>query len=148
MMVVEYADKGEDTQRILKSMLQTLLLEIARRYRIEKSGNTPKTLAEQIIDYMGDHSDVVTLKDIAAHFSYHPNYISALLHRETGRKFTEILLEKRMERAVLLMKNTSLTIEEISVLLGYSNHSNFYKAFKEYYQMTPREYLKLLCNKY
>ena len=39
------------------------------------------------------------------------------------------------------MKNTSLTIEEISVLLGYSNHSNFYKAFKEYYQMTPREYL-------
>lgn len=142
MMVVEYADKREDTQRILKSMLQTLLLEIARRYRIEKCGTESKSLAEQIIDYMGDHSDVVTLKDIAAHFSYHPNYISALLHKETGRKFTEILLEKRMDRAVLLMKNTSLTIEEISVLLGYSNHSNFYKAFKEYYKMTPREYLK------
>ena len=91
---------------------------------------------------MGDHSDVVTLKDIAAHFSYHPNYISMLLHKETGRKFTEILLEKRMERAVLLMKNTSLSLEEISVLLGYSNHSNFYKAFKEYYGMTPREYSK------
>ena len=143
-MVVEYADRKEDTQRILKSMLQTLLLEIARRYRIEKSGTAAKTLAEQIMDYMGDHSDVVTLKDIAAHFSYHPNYISALLHRETGRKFTEILLEKRMERAVLLMKNTSLSLEEISVLLGYSNHSNFYKAFKEYYKMTPREYLKVL----
>ena len=144
MMVVEYADKKEDTQRILKSMLQTLLLEIARRYRIEKKGTELKTLSEQITDYMGDHSDVVTLKDIAAHFSYHPNYISSLLHKETGRKFTEILLEKRMERAVLLMKNTSLSIEEISALLGYSNHSNFYKAFKEYYQMTPREYLKTL----
>ena len=144
MMVVEYADKGEDTQRILKSMLQTLLLQIARRYRIEKSGRKTKTLSEQIIDYMSDHSDVVTLKDIAVHFSYHPNYISALLHKETGRKFTEILLEKRMERAVLLMKNTSLSIEEISALLGYSNHSNFYKAFKEYYRMTPREYLKTL----
>lgn len=144
LMVVEYADRQEDTQRILKSMLQTLLLEISRRYRIEKSGTAAKTLAEQIIDYMGDHSDIVTLKDIAAHFSYHPNYISTLLHRETGRKFTEILLEKRMERAVLLMKNTSLSLEEISVLLGYSNHSNFYKAFKEYYQMTPREYLKTL----
>lgn len=41
------------------------------------------------------------LKNIAAHFNYYPNYISSLLHRETGRKFTEILLEKRMERAVL-----------------------------------------------
>lgn len=106
LMVMEYADRREDTQRILKSMLQTLLLEIARRYRIEKTGIVPRSVSEQILDYMGDHSDVVTLKDIAAHFNYHPNYISSLLHNETGRKFTEILLEKRMERAVLLMKNT------------------------------------------
>lgn len=140
MMVMEYADRKEDTQRILKSMLQTLLLEIARRYRIEKAGAAPKSISEQILDYMGDHSDVVTLKDIAAHFHYHPNYISALLHRETGHKFTEILLEKRMERAVLLMKNTTLSIEEIAAMLGYSNHSNFYKAFKEYYGVTPREF--------
>ncbi len=140
MMVMEYADRKEDTQRILKSMLQTLLLEIARRYRIEKTGASPKSVSEQILDYMEDHSDVVTLKDIAAHFHYHPNYISALLHRETGRKFTEILLKKRMERAVLLMKNTTLSIEEIAAMLGYSNHSNFYKAFKEYYGVTPREF--------
>lgn len=142
MMVMEYADRKEDTQRILKSMLQTLLLEIARRYRIEKTGTAPKSVSEQILDYMGDHSDVVTLKDIAIHFNYHPNYISALLHRETGRKFTEILLEKRMERAVLLMRNTTLSIEEISAMLGYSNHSNFYKAFKEYYGVPPREYIQ------
>ena len=142
LMAVEYANRQEDTQRILKSMLQTLLLEIARRYHIQKSGTAVKTLAEQIIDYIGDHSDIVTLKDIAEHFSYHPNYISTLLHKETGRKFTEILLKKRMERTVLLMRNTSLSLEEISVLLGYSNHSNFYKVFKEYYGMTPRNYMK------
>jgi YesN/AraC family two-component response regulator len=141
-MVMEYADRKEDTQRILKCMLQTLLLEIARRYKIEKNGTEQKSVSEQILDYMGDHSDVVTLKDIAAHFNYHPNYISSLLHREIGRKFTEILLEKRMERAVLLMKNTTLSIEEISAMLGYSNHSNFYKAFKEYYGVTPRDYFK------
>ena len=140
LMVMEYADRKEDTQRILKSMLQTLLLEVARRYRIEKNGAAPKSVSERILDYMGEHSDVVTLQDIAAHFHYHPNYISALLHRETGRKFTEILLEKRMERAVLLMKNTTLSLEEISAMLGYSNHSNFFKAFKAYYGMTPREY--------
>lgn len=142
MMAVEYADKREDTQRVLKSMLQTLFLEIARDYRSQKSRKERKNLAEQIIDYMDDHSDAITLKDLAEHFSYHPNYISMLLHKKTGRKFTEILLEKRMERAVLVMKNTSLSIEEIAALLGYSNHSNFYKAFKGYYQMTPREYLK------
>lgn len=139
-MVMEYADRREDTQRLLKSMLQTLFLQIARRYRIENAKSAPVTLSEKIIQYMADHSDVVTLKEIAAHFSYHPNYISALLHKETGRKFTEILLEKRMERAVLLLKNTTLSIEEITAMLGYSSTSNFYKAFKEYFGVTPREY--------
>ena len=142
LMVMEYADRKDDTQRILKSMLQTLLLEIARRYKIEKVGTAPKSLSEQILDYMGDHSDVVTLKDISGHFNYHPNYISSLLHKETGRTFTEILIEKRMERAVLLMKSTTLSIEDISAMLGYSNTSNFYKAFKEYYRKTPREFVE------
>ena len=140
LMVMEYADRKDDTQRVLKSMLRTLLLEISRRYRIENRGNTPKTQTEQILEYMDDHSDVVTLKEIAARFGYHPNYISSLLHKETGRKFSQILLEKRMERAVLLMKNTTLSIEEISALLGYSDQSNFYRAFRVYYGVTPRDY--------
>lgn len=93
---------------------------------------------------MDDHSDVVTLKTIAAHFGYHPNYVSTLLSKETGRTFSEILLEKRMEHAVLLMRNTTLPLEEISAMLGYSNHSNFYKAFKAHYGTTPREYMTKL----
>lgn len=141
MMVMEYADRKEDTQLLLKSMLHTLLLEISRRYRLDEMKHAPKSVAGQIIEYMDNHSNIITLKEIARHFSYHPNYISALLHKETGRKFTEILLEKRMERAALLLKSTTLSIEEISALLGYSNHSNFYKAFKEYYGTTPRDYL-------
>ena len=139
-MVLEYAHRQEDTQLILKSMLHTLFLQIARKYRTENQRSAPRSLSEQILQYMADHSDIVTLKDIATQFSYHPNYISALLHKETGRKFTEILLEKRMERAVLLLKNTTLSIEEIAAMLGYSNNSNFYKAFRAYYHMSPREY--------
>lgn len=140
LMVMEYANIKNDTQRILKSMLQIFILEIARCYRLTKTENVSQSLSERILDYMDDHSDIVTLKDIACHFNYHPNYISSLIHKETGKKFTEILLEKRMERAVLLMKNTKLSLEEISALLGYSNHSNFYKVFKTYYGVTPRDY--------
>lgn len=140
MMVFEYANKKDDTQPLLKSQLQTLLLEIARKYKSEKKRSPGATLAEQILFYVEDHSDVVTLQSAASHFGYHPAYISSLLHKKTGRKFSEILLEKRMERAVLLMKNTSLSLEDISQILGYSNHSNFFKAFKEYFGVTPREY--------
>lgn len=142
LMVLEYADKKDDTQKILKSMLQTLLLEIVRLYRIENMELTAPTLTERIISYIDNHSDIVTLKDIADDFGYHPNYISTLLHKNAGKTFTEMILEKRMERAVLLMQNTTLSIEEIASMLGYTNHSNFYKAFKKYFHKTPREYIK------
>ena len=143
MMVIEYADKKEDTQLILKPMVLSLFMLIARRYRLEKEKNrssTPNTLAEQILRYINAHPETVTLKEVAAHFSYHPNYISTLLRKELGKTFSEIVLELRMDRAVILLKGTTLSIEEISTMLGYSNTSNFYKAFREYYQTSPREY--------
>ena len=141
MMVIEYADKKEDTQQILKPMVLALFMHIARRYRLEKPAPGTASLSENIIRYINSHPESVTLKDIAAHFSYHPNYISSLLHKELGKTFSEIVLEKRMDRAVILLKGTTLSIEEISSMLGYSNTSNFYKAFKEYYGETPREYI-------
>ena len=139
MMVIEYAQRKEDSQAVLKSMLQTLILEIARKYKAEKTQSEENSIDYKILNYIGDHSDAVTLKEIASHFGYHPNYISSLLHKKTGKKFSEIILEKRMERAKLLLKNTNLSVEEISSMLGYENHSNFYKAFKKYYGVTPRE---------
>ncbi|WP_156802999.1 helix-turn-helix domain-containing protein [Desulfovibrio sp. 6_1_46AFAA] len=40
------------------------------------------------------------------------------------------------------MNNTTLSINEIALMLNYSNSSNFHKDFKEYYQLSPREYVK------
>lgn len=145
MMCVEYADKDgrEDSQVMLKSLLTTLLLVIARRHRAlaaDASDGAPRTVSEQILSYMGDHSDVVTLQQIAVHFGYNPNYISTLIHQETGRTFTQILTEKRMERAVLLLRNTTLTIDEIAAMLGYTDKSAFHRAFKARFGVTPREY--------
>ncbi|MBR1780463.1 MAG: AraC family transcriptional regulator, partial [Oscillospiraceae bacterium] len=76
LMVLEYADRREDTQVILKALLQALLVQIARRYRLTTPRPQPQGLAEQIVQYIDAHSADVTLQDLAARFSYHPNYIS------------------------------------------------------------------------
>lgn len=142
MMVVEYADPREDTQAILKPLVLALLMHIARQYKQVNAQPEEGRLSDKILRYMGEHTDAVTLKTISQHFSYHPNYISALLHRELGKTFSQLLLELRMERAVLLLRGTGLPVEDVAVMLGYSNSSNFYKAFREYYKCSPREYLE------
>ena len=142
LMIVEYANPKDNTQDILKSMTLALLMLVARQYA--KSNPTAKTdkLSEKIVQYIGEHFDTVTLSEVAAHFSYHPNYISGYIRRETGKPFSEIVLEQRMERAAALLKGTDLSIENIAAMLGYSNNSNFYKAFRTYYHISPRKYLE------
>lgn len=141
MMVIEYADKKPDTQDILKPLVLTFLMQIARQYALTNPAPKPEKLSERIVQHIGENVDTVTLNMISKRFSYHPNYISTLLHREIGKSFSEILLEQRMERAVILLKSTTLPINEIALMLGYSNSSNFYKAFRQYYHMSPREYV-------
>lgn len=141
MMITEYADKKSDTQDILKPLTLAFLLQIMRQYIAVQPVPEAARLSDRILQYMNEHTDAVTLKEIARQFSYHPNYISTLLRRETGKSFSEILLEQRMERAVILLKGTNLSVEEIAAMLGYSNSSNFYKAFRDYYHQTPREFI-------
>lgn len=148
LMVLEYANRREDTQQILTALATALYLLVARTYRAgasrlttnTKTGASEDAPVSRILSYMDDHFQDVTLQTLSAHFSYHPNYISSLLHRETGKTFSAILLEKRMEHALVLMKGTDLSNEEIAATLGYTSTTNYYKAFRKYYGMAPREY--------
>jgi AraC-like DNA-binding protein len=137
---MEYADKKEDTQRILKPMIFSVMMIIAREYRRENRENADLSPAEQMMSYIDSHLDDVTLSDLAAHFGYHPNYVSSMLHRETGSTFSNILLKKRMERSSLLLRNTTLSIEKIAELSGFKSTSNFYKAFRGYFGTSPMEH--------
>lgn len=148
MMIMEYASRKEDTQQVLMSMANTLYLLVARTYHTDsnlvtntKTDRPDDTPVNQILAYMDDHFQTVSLNELSKQFSYHPNYISSLLHHETGKTFSEILLEKRMEHAVVLMKGTSLSNEEIAEAVGYTSTTNYYKSFKRYFHMTPGEYL-------
>ena len=141
LMVIEYADRQDETQAMLKSLTAALLLHVARYCRERTPQKKSLTTSEKIVGYMSEHLDTATLASIGAHFSYHPTYVSNLLKKETGRTFSAILRELRMTRAEALLSGTTLSIEEISAMLGYANSSNFYKAFREQYGTTPREWL-------
>lgn len=141
MMVIEYAYRQEDTQNILKPLVLTLFMQIARQYMHSNPTKKSDKLSDGMVQYISEHFDSITLKDLSIQFSYHPNYISALLLKETGKSFSQLLLEQRMERAESLLKTTSLSIENIAYILGYNNPSNFYKAFRKYYGCAPRDWL-------
>lgn len=138
LMILEYAYKTEDTQKIIKPLIMSLCLYISVAY---KKQNLPakQTLTDQIIEYIESHIDHVTLTSLAQHFGYHPVYISRLLSQKTKKTYSQIINDTKMQRAQLLLNHTDMSVEKIAIMLGYSNTSNFYKAFKFYFGTTPRK---------
>lgn len=141
LMVLEYAYKQSDTQNVLKPLVLSFLTMVARQYSSQNKTEHEK-LSDRIVQYISEHIDTVTLKELSKQFPYHPNYISNLLSQKIGKTFSQIKLEQRMSKSIILLNNTTLSISEIALMLGYSNSSNFYKDFKDYYQLSPREYVK------
>lgn len=137
LMVMEYAHKTEYTQQVLKPLTMALSMYLSAEYKRQNLPDS-STLIDKILSYIESYSDTATLASTARHFGYHHVYLSRLLPQKTGKTFSELLLNVRMRKAKLLLKNTDLSIEKITTMLGYSNSSNFYKAFKDFYGHTPR----------
>ena len=142
LMAAEYANKLPDTQDLLKPMTVTLVKMLARQFRIARKEPADGEKTERMVRFMDEHLDHVTLAMLSDAFGYHPAYISSQLSAKTGRTFSQILLAQRMERAVFLMRNTDLSIEELTPMVGYADKSNFHKAFREFYGKTPRQFVQ------
>ncbi len=60
-----------------------------------------------------------------------------------GETVNDTIIKKRLEVAANLLKDSSLSITEIALQVGYTDHSKFSNAFKKKYQLTPSEYKKM-----
>ena len=84
------------------------------------------------------YSDVnLSLNYIGAEIGISPNYLSALIKKETGNRFIDLLTRKRVEKARELLLGTSLKVKEISELCGYSDQQYFSYSFKKYTGYSP-----------
>ena len=137
LMVCEYARPQEDSQTKLKALAIAAFVQVARRCDDRLGRPQDDLVSRRVIRYLAAHPEVATLKAVAAHFAYHPNYLSGLLHQETGKTFSAILAEQRMGRARDLLGSTDLSVDEVARMVGYRSTSNFYRAFRGHFGMAP-----------
>ena len=136
-MIEEYAEPTEQTQTLLKALFLSMAIYMAQELQSQDLTPEKQTIADQVTAYIELHSDTATLKSTAAHFGYHPVYISRLLSKKTGKNFSQTILEFRMKKPPSSCSR-QIFPSKIAAMLGYSNNSNFYKAFRDYYGTSPK----------
>ncbi|HKM07516.1 MAG TPA: response regulator [Sphaerochaeta sp.] len=141
--VKEYLLKPLDRETLALTLAR-IKEELDRVNHPEQESEKVAGYYEQIIDtiktYIANEYAHATLDEAALLVALSPNYVSKLFKAETGKNFSEHLLEVKMEKAVGMLQDVNLRIYEISFAVGYDNPKNFTRAFKQFYGKTPWEY--------
>ena len=80
------------------------------------------------------------IKTLAEQFGYSEYYFSRKFHEETAMTLNQYLMKQKIEKAKLMLKNTSLSIQDITDKLNFCSPSYFGKQFRQETGMTPLEY--------
>lgn len=140
-MIEEYFFQKDFSQEILKHSLSILLYELARslptaQKKLLQTRQDPFLQVLELIDR--DYRDL-TLAKAADQLKFNKNYLSNLVKEKSGQTFTELVHQKRLMSAKLLIQSTDFSIETICQTVGFSNKTNFYKQFALMYGMKPSE---------
>ncbi|SHG87164.1 AraC family transcriptional regulator [Pedobacter caeni] len=87
-----------------------------------------------------DHKEV---SYYAAQLNITPKYLSEILQSELGKSAKAFIDEYVMMEARSLLKQSTLSVQEICYWLGFEDASHFTKSFKKLTNLTPTAYRKL-----
>ena len=80
------------------------------------------------------------LEEVAQYAYISTSYLTLLIKCETGKTFSQLLTEIRMEQALHMLLETDRRAYEISSRCGFANSTYFSTVFRKCYGMTPTEY--------
>ncbi len=93
-----------------------------------------------MIQYIRQNYNTVTLSSLAEQFHKSEGYLSRYIRRETGYTLVQLLKRYRMKQAGIMLRETTLSVEQVMLEIGYTDVSYFYKVFRQYFGMTPKKY--------
>ena len=104
-----------------------------------------KSLLEQITIYIEDNAGKkLTLKETASNFGVSVSTVTQLFQKKSQTTFHGFVTQCRMEKARKLICQ-GRTLESVGREVGYQDHSTFYRAFRQTFGMSPREYRKTIA---
>lgn len=131
-----------ETIHDILSWLRRRFFELSELLYVKRQRQKRKII-DQIMLYVEENLEKkITLKEVAAHFDFTPNYLGFLFKEETGVPFSDYVNERKTNCVCELLKDPSLKIYEIAERMGYKNIIYFNRQFKQLIGMSPGEFRK------
>jgi len=132
---------------LVDAVARQLVLHLYRNYsadcpvQSDPAGKLPQYRLRQATEFIDDHlREDLKLEDISRALAMSPFHFAHLFRQATGLPPHRYVVERRIERAKLLLRSTRLPITEIAHQVGFENQSHFSTVFHRVAGMSPRRY--------
>lgn len=103
---------------------------------------TPQLLDKLTAYVEENYTNSITLSDTAGKFYISESTISHLCKEKLGVSFYQYVTQRRLIAAKSLIEKGFL-LEDVALQSGFGDYSGFYRAFRQAYGITPRQYKNL-----
>lgn len=130
--------KVEELARVMSSF--------ASEGKEEESGaETPEfdRMIDNVVSEIRDHyMEDISLTSLAAKYNLSMARLSEMIKEHLKVNFSDYIASLRIQRAKELLRDESLSIQEIAEIVGYNDYFYFTKVFKKVEGISPSKYRK------
>ncbi|MFV0466298.1 MAG: AraC family transcriptional regulator [Lachnospiraceae bacterium] len=142
-MIWSLINKQTNRRNIYQMTMTLLLLHLANhmdRLELQEVRQYDQEMMSAVVRYVEERYMEGSLTELANAQNLSLPSMSKYIKSKSGHTFQQLIQQKRLNQAALLLSTTRLTVEEVISAVGYDNTSYFHRIFKEKYGCTPKKY--------
>ena len=141
---IQFADETINTPQLLFSeLIKSNIDKTTVKVRTaEKKKNKEKIADEIEAIILSQYASPLTLDSIAEQLFFTPNYVGTVFKTVKKCSVNQFLSQVRLNKALELLEESTLSISEISQRCGFNNLTYFHSTFKNKMGVTPTEFRK------
>ncbi len=137
-----YRPSGAETANLLALALVAKICSLLKTHGLPRREKIP-SLTSRAKDFIDEHyTENIKLEDIARAVNVDVYKLAKVFKAQIGISPMRYVVLRRIGEAQNLLINTDMTITRIALSVGYNNSNYFQNVFKDFMQMTPKEYRK------
>ena len=148
----EVVKSGVAKEIYVESLRNLLAVHLVRNYtnvgRLQLAENSTKIDSplntyqiKQLKDFIEEHLDQkLSIKKLAAIVHLSQFHFARAFKEAVGTTPHHYVIQRRLERAKILLTLTQASVQEIAIKVGYANKSHFTAQFRKYVGTTPAAY--------
>ena len=141
-------EAGSPAGRIYgESLANALAVYLLSRYAVQRrvpsvpKGGLPRYRLKRVLGYIGDNlAEDVSLSDLAEMAGMSAHHFAELFKRSMSCTPHRYVLQERIERAKIALRDPRCTVLDAAVISGFANPSHFARMFRRFVGVSPSQF--------